>query len=316
MARPLFPTETTQTNNIMRKSKTYGELKRLIDGHEVSTLAEDQRYLKENGIRPLTSVKNLTECKRNPETNYERLKDNWDTNTSSDQYLIVVYREIQAMILIHYGIWVLSDDYYHIDSKRLIGADGKVRKAMTAHTGEYGLVTWPESQDVMGEPGAELVLPPESDTDPTALDSAYMVPLDIIEKKKDPEYRIPVRDKDIYVKLSFPESQEWENDETVPEDTVLYDYDGNVYVRKDILKTWSYIVSIEPRTRVVVRLPKGMSHQDALGDDEVRKTIFEAAKKKMLADIDNSLTMDNLDIMEDLEMPYDPDNDNIDTTLE
>ncbi len=300
----------------MKITNSYDELKRLIDGHEVSTPEEDLRYLKENGIKPLTTLKDLQEGGNNPETDYERHHENWDTNTSSDQYLIVGYRGIQAMVLVHYGLWTLSDDYCHIDSRRLIGADGKVRKALTAHTGEYELVMWPDSQEIMGEPGAELVLPPEDEDDPTWLSSAYMVPRDIMEKKEDPEYRIPARDKDIYVKLSFPESQEWENDETVPEDTVLYDYNGNVYVRKDILKTWSYIVSIEPRTRVVVRLPEGMSHQDALGDDEVRKTIFEAAKRKILADIENYLTMDNLDIMEDLEMPYDPDNDNIDTTLE
>lgn len=75
----------------------------------------------------------------------------------------------------------------------------------------YDLVTWPESQQFIGDPDAILVFPDESKEDEIGcfLDSAYMVP------SPDGEY----------VRLEFPESQGREDDPGA-----LESYDGDVFV--------------------------------------------------------------------------------------
>ncbi len=79
----------------------------------------------------------------------------------------------------------------------------------------YGLATWPESQDLMDEPGCILVNPPE-DTEDT-LDQAYLVPEEITG---------PLDANGAYLRIPWPESQDWDEapDGWDAED-VLHDYD-------------------------------------------------------------------------------------------
>ena len=78
----------------------------------------------------------------------------------------------------------------------------------------YGLVTWPESQEFVGNPDCILVAPPDDDMD---LDCAYLVPEDITG---------PLAAGSAYVRLSWPESQGWDAaPEGADKDDVLHDYD-------------------------------------------------------------------------------------------
>lgn len=93
--------------------------------------------------------------------------------------------------------------------------------------GRYGLVTWPESQDFIGMEGCILVDPPLNEKDPTALDSAYLVPENITG---------PLDSGEAYVRVPFPESQKWDDSHTDDPDDILHDYDSNAaYVRESVL---------------------------------------------------------------------------------
>lgn len=78
----------------------------------------------------------------------------------------------------------------------------------------YGLVTWPDSQDFVGNPHCILVNPPEDNTD---LDSAYLVPEDITG---------PLDAGGAYLRIPWPEAQAWEEmPEGAEEGDILHDYD-------------------------------------------------------------------------------------------
>ena len=84
---------------------------------------------------------------------------------------------------------------------------------MNTHA-RYGLATWPESQDFIGDPRCILVNPPE---DSTNLDSAYLVPEDITG---------PLDAGGAYLRIPWPEAQAWEEaPKEADEDDVLHDYD-------------------------------------------------------------------------------------------
>lgn len=98
----------------------------------------------------------------------------------------------------------------------------------------YSIVTWPESQPFVGNPDCILICPPETDIDPTALDSAYLVPEKITG---------PIPTHEAYLRIPHPESQKWDEMEKTGDnpDAVLHDYETqNAYVREDI-----YLESLE-----------------------------------------------------------------------
>lgn len=93
----------------------------------------------------------------------------------------------------------------------------------------YGLVTWPESQDFIGTDGCILIDPPVNEKDPTALDSAYLVPESITG---------PLNTGEAYVRVPFPEAQKWDDRDTGNPDDILHDYESrDAYVRESVLRT-------------------------------------------------------------------------------
>ena len=91
----------------------------------------------------------------------------------------------------------------------------------------YTVVTWPESQDFIGNDECILICPPATDIDPTALDDAYLVPEDLIG---------PIDAGEAYVRVPWPKSQRWDDANTEDPDDVLRDYETqDVYVRQSIL---------------------------------------------------------------------------------
>jgi len=65
------------------------------------------------------------------------------------------------------------------------------------------------------------------------------------------------------------------------------------------------LVTFEPRTRVVVDIPKGMSITEWLNDDNENWAILaKKARENMLANIEDYLSAENLIWKEDKECPY------------
>lgn len=108
----------------------------------------------------------------------------------------------------------------------------------------YGISTWPESQEFVGNPECMLICPPATSLDPTRLDSSYFVPESITG---------PLESKHAYLRIPFPESQPWldlesevldPNDENEV-DTVLLDYDSqDAYVREDFYDIFEPILKL------------------------------------------------------------------------
>lgn len=81
--------------------------------------------------------------------------------------------------------------------------------------GRYALVTWPESQAFVGNEDCILVCPPEDDTD-GALDSAYMVPVELAGVN-------PVTDEETFIHV--------DQEDYPADDAECYrDYDGGLFV--------------------------------------------------------------------------------------
>ena len=96
---------------------------------------------------------------------------------------------------------------------------------------KFALSLWPDSQAFVGNPACILVAPTEKQMD--ALDSAYLVPEDITG---------PLSEDEAYVKVSFPDSQEWDDLDTGDEMAVLHDYESqDVYVLERHLKSQNQI---------------------------------------------------------------------------
>ena len=132
----------------------------------------------------------------------------------------------------------------------------------------YSLETWPDSQGCVGKPGCVLVCPPETDVDPTALDSAYLVP----ESDKDP---LPAGGTGVYVRIPWPDSQPWNDMELKDADDILHDYDTqDAYVRESF-----YLKVPKPKSRrmhsyeVTFRVHDGWQHNDPKGFSEVIRII-------------------------------------------
>ena len=104
----------------------------------------------------------------------------------------------------------------------------------------YGLVTWPESQDVIGVSGCYLVKPPKGEE--LELDSSYMVPLD----EEDLKYNTG------YVKVEFPESQRYADmEDGLKKEECFRDYSNNVFVREDLVKDEDKEVVAPPEKSLV-----------------------------------------------------------------
>lgn len=109
----------------------------------------------------------------------------------------------------------------------------------TSKTNDYprfAVVTWPESQDFVGHPDCILILPPENEADPTALDSSYFVPESIAG---------PLDAGEAYLRIPFPQSQRWDDIELTQEesDAVLHDYDSqDVYVQEEFYNRTSPVI--------------------------------------------------------------------------
>lgn len=82
----------------------------------------------------------------------------------------------------------------------------------------YFLLTWPHSQDCIGDPECILINPAsavgEKEEYPCELDSAYMIPTEEGDNLED-----------AYVRVEFPEAQRWYGREGTIED-----YDTNIFV--------------------------------------------------------------------------------------
>lgn len=109
----------------------------------------------------------------------------------------------------------------------------------------YGISTWPESQEYVGNPECVLICPPETVIDPTCLDSAYFVP-ETITGRLEPKHT--------YLRIPYPESQPWldlESDILDPNDEkevdmVLLDYDSqDAYVREDVYDIFKEIMKFQ-----------------------------------------------------------------------
>lgn len=64
------------------------------------------------------------------------------------------------------------------------------------------------------------------------------------------------------------------------------------------------LVDFEPRTRVVVDIPKGMSVEKYLEDGNNFDNLVKQAREKMVSDISNYLCGDNCYWQEDSECPF------------
>ena len=64
------------------------------------------------------------------------------------------------------------------------------------------------------------------------------------------------------------------------------------------------LVDFEPRTRVVIDVPKGMSVEKYLQDDNNYEALVKKAREQMLPEIENYLNGENLVWQEDDECPF------------
>lgn len=155
---------------------------------------------------------------------------------------------------------------------------------------KYTLYMWPDSQEFIGNPLCFLVSPPEDETDPTRLDSSYMVPVTLAE---------PAEAEKVYIKLDVIESKIWE-DKTDDEDNVLFDYDGHAFVEESLYKSEtgkkkgltkaSYDVCFSPMTCVdaMVKDPLNLT-------EEEEAEIIRKARENILASGDDYICADNVE---------------------
>lgn len=64
------------------------------------------------------------------------------------------------------------------------------------------------------------------------------------------------------------------------------------------------LVTYQPTTRIVVNIPEGMTIDEYTETINGLDTVHSFASEKMKSNIDDYLSIENMDIMEDTECPY------------